>query len=250
MEGNRTADIERVDETQENSVADGGEASPDVPNKRWYVIHTYSGYENKVKANLERRVASMGMEDKIFRIMVPTQEEIDFKDGKKRIVSRKIFPGYVLVEMILSDDSWYVVRNTPGVTGFVGAGNKPVPLDESGVKAILRQMGYDEPRPKVALQKGTPVRVIAGPFANFTGVVDEGGRGRGGRRARRAMFGGEPPVEVEWGQVENCEGRPGWNKRAKKVSAIGKLQIPAGKATPAPPVGPALGQHGVNIMES
>jgi len=153
MEGNRTADIERVDETQENSVADGGEASPDVPNKRWYVIHTYSGYENKVKANLERRVASMGMEDKIFRIMVPTQEEIDFKDGKKRIVSRKIFPGYVLVEMILSDDSWYVVRNTPGVTGFVGAGNKPVPLDESEVKAILRQMGYDEPRPKVAFQK-------------------------------------------------------------------------------------------------
>ncbi|MFS8535067.1 MAG: transcription termination/antitermination protein NusG [Limnochordales bacterium] len=205
MEGNRTADIERVDETQENSVADGGEASPDVPNKRWYVIHTYSGYENKVKANLERRVASMGMEDKIFRIMVPTQEEIDFKDGKKRIVSRKIFPGYVLVEMILSDDSWYVVRNTPGVTGFVGAGNKPVPLDESEVKAILRQMGYDEPRPKVAFQKGTPVRVISGPFANFTGVVDEVNLERGKLRVILSMFGRETPVEFEFGQVEKFE---------------------------------------------
>src|SRR5690606_22390548 len=152
---------------------DGGEASPDVPNKRWDVIHTYSGYENKVKANLDRRVASMGMEDKIFRIMVPTQEEIDFNDGKKRIVSRKIFPGYVLVEMILSGGWPYVARDTPGVTGFVGAGHKPVPLDESEVQAILRQMGYDEPGPKVALQKRTPVRVISGLFANLTGVVDQ-----------------------------------------------------------------------------
>ncbi|OUM98228.1 MAG: transcription termination/antitermination protein NusG [Firmicutes bacterium ZCTH02-B6] len=176
-----------------------------MPNKRWYVIHTYSGYENKVKANLERRVASMGMEDKIFRVMVPTQEEIDFKDGKKRIVSRKIFPGYVLVEMIISDDSWYVVRNTPGVTGFVGAGNKPVPLDESEVKAILRQMGYDEPRPKVAFQKGTQVRVISGPFANFTGVVDEVNLERGKLRVILSMFGRETPVEFEFGQVEKFQ---------------------------------------------
>lgn len=204
-------DKSRIDDATEAVAADelsaehasGHEdASPDVPGKRWYVIHTYSGYENKVKANLERRVESMDMQDKIFRVMVPTEEEIDFKDGKKRIVKKKIFPGYVLVEMIISDDSWYVVRNTPGVTGFVGAGNRPIPLDESEVKAILKQMGVDEPRPRVAFEPGTEVRVISGPFSGFTGVVEEVNLERGRLRVILSMFGRETPVEFEFSQVE------------------------------------------------
>ena len=130
--------------------------------KQWYVIHTYSGYENKVKANLEKRVESMGMQDKIFRILVPTEEAKEVKDGKQRTVQRKVFPGYVLVEMIMTDDSWYVVRNTPGVTGFVGAsgaGAKPVPLQPKEVQAILRQMGIQEPKPTVDFEVGDKVKV-------------------------------------------------------------------------------------------
>ncbi|MFS8582343.1 MAG: transcription termination/antitermination protein NusG [Limnochordales bacterium] len=194
-----------AEETAAETVPNEEESSPDVPGKRWYVIHTYSGYENKVKANLERRVESMDMQDKIFRIMVPTEEEIDWKDGKKRIVKKKIFPGYVLVEMIISDDSWYVVRNTPGVTGFVGAGNKPVPLDESEVKGILRQMGVDDPKPRVALEPGSEVRVVSGPFSGFTGVVEEVNLERGRVRVSVSMFGRETPVEFEFSQVEKID---------------------------------------------
>lgn len=195
------AAAERADET----LLVDEDVSPDVPNKFWYVIHTYSGYENKVQANLERRVESMNMQDKIFRIMVPTEEEIDFKDGQKRIVKKKVFPGYVLVEMVISDDSWYVVRNTPGVTGFVGAGNKPVPLDDAEVKSILRTMGEDEPRPRVAFSEGNAVRVVSGPFANFNGVVDEVNLERGRLRVIVSMFGRETPVEFEFNQVEKID---------------------------------------------
>lgn len=170
--------------------------------KHWYVVHTYSGYENKVKANLEKRVESMNMGDKIFRVVVPMEEEIVNKDGKKKVVKRKVYPGYVLVEMIQTDDSWYVVRNTPGVTGFVGAGNRPIPLDESEVKAILKQMGVDEPRPRVAFEPGTEVRVISGPFSGFTGVVEEVNLERGRLRVILSMFGRETPVEFEFSQVE------------------------------------------------
>ena len=205
MEREKTADLERADEPTENGVQEELDASPDVPNKHWYVIHTYSGYENKVKANLERRVESMDMQDKIFRVMVPTEEEIDFKDGKKRIVKKKIFPGYVLVEMVISDDSWYVVRNTPGVTGFVGAGNKPVPLDETEVKGILKQMGVDDPKPRVAFEEGSQVRVVSGPFGGFTGVVEEVNLERGRLRVIVSMFGRETPVEFEFNQVEKID---------------------------------------------
>ncbi|MGI6036838.1 MAG: transcription termination/antitermination protein NusG [Limnochordia bacterium] len=170
--------------------------------KQWYVIHTYSGYENKVKANLERRVESMAMEDKIFRVMVPTEEEIDYKDGKKKITKKKIFPGYVLVEMIMSDDSWYVVRNTPGVTGFVGSGSKPIPLGVEEVKGILRQMGEDEPRPRVSYQIGEEVKVIDGPFINFTGVIEDINLERGKLKVAVSMFGRATPVELNFGQVE------------------------------------------------
>lgn len=172
------------------------------PNRAWYVIHTYSGYENKVQANLMRRVESMGMEDKIFRVLVPVQEEIDFKDGKRKIVKKKVFPGYVLVEMVMSDDSWYVVRNTPGVTGFVGSGNKPIPLDIEEVRAILKQMGFDQPKPRLAFDVGDVVRVISGPFQNFDGTIEAVNVERGKLRVIISMFGRETPVELDFDQVE------------------------------------------------
>src|SRR5690606_26045773 len=170
--------------------------------KDWYVIHTYSGYENKVKANLERRVESMGMEDKIFRVFVPTEEEIEFKDGKKKITRKQVFPGYVLVEIVVSDDSWHVVRNTPGVTGFVGSGNKPIPLAPEEVKATLKQLGFDEAKPKVAFSVGDVVRVISGPFENFDGRIEEVNVERGKLRVSISMFGRETPVELDFEQVE------------------------------------------------
>lgn len=170
--------------------------------KKWFVIHTYSGYENKVKANLEKRVASMNMQDKIFRILVPMEDEIEIKDGKRRLSKRKIFPGYVLVEMILTDDSWYVVRNTPGVTSFVGSGNKPIPLQPSEVQAIMRQMGLEEARPRIDLDIGESVRVIAGPFENFIGTVEEIYPEKSKLKVLVSMFGRETPVELDFTQVE------------------------------------------------
>lgn len=181
---------------------DTGIPSGVTEDKKWFVIHTYSGYENKVKANLEKRVESMCMEDKIFRVLVPMEEEIEIKDGKKRITKKKIFPGYVLVEMIMDDDSWYVVRNTPGVTGFVGSGNKPISLHPSEVRSILRQMGVDEPRQKVIYVAGQSVRVISGPFDGFIGVIDEVNLERGKLRVLVSLFGRETPVELDFGQVQ------------------------------------------------
>lgn len=168
----------------------------------WYVVHTYSGYENKVKANLERRVASMAMEDHIFRVLVPMEEEYEYKDGKRKLTKKKVYPGYVMVEMIMTDDSWYVVRNTPGVTGFVGPGSKPIPLQQKEVDLILRHMGVDEPRPKMDFNIGEPVRVIRGPFENFSGVIEEINPERGKLRVLVSMFGRETPVELEYNQVE------------------------------------------------
>lgn len=144
--------------------------------KNWYVVHTYSGYENKVKANLEKRVESMGMQDKIFRVIVPEEEEMDMKSGKKKVTKKKVFPGYVLVELIMTDDSWYVVRNTPGVTGFVGSagsGSKPTPLLPEEVQAIFKRMGIEEARVEVDFELKETVKVNDGPFANFTGVIEE-----------------------------------------------------------------------------
>lgn len=171
--------------------------------KKWYVIHTYSGYENKVKANLEKRVESMNMGDKIFRILVPMEDEVEIKDGKKKISKRKVFPGYVLVEMIMTDDSWYVVRNTSGVTGFVGSGTKPIPLYESEVRAILKQMGVEEARPKSLYSLGQNVRVVSGPFQDFIGTIEEVHPEKGKLKVLVSMFGRETPVELEYSQVEN-----------------------------------------------
>ncbi len=174
--------------------------------KEWFVVHTYSGYENKVKANLEKRVESMGMEDYIFRIIVPMEDEVQVKDGKKRVIKRKVFPGYVLVEMRMTDDSWYVVRNTPDVTGFVGAGAKPVPLHEEEVENILRQMGMGERKYKVSFAAGDSVRITDGPFEGFLATVNEVSAEKGKLQVTISMFGGrETSLELDFSQVEQVK---------------------------------------------
>ena len=177
-------------------------AQPTQDGRRWYVIHTYSGYENKVKTNLEHRIQSMDMGDKIFQVLVPTEEEIEIKNGKRHPVERKIFPGYVLVEMVMSDDSWYVVRNTPGVTSFVGSGNKPTELSDTEVRQILRQIKLDAPKYKVAFTKGEAVRVTDGPFTDLHGVVDEVNPERNKVKVLVSIFGRETPVELDFLQIE------------------------------------------------
>ena len=170
--------------------------------KQWFAIHTYAGYENKVKDNLEKRAESMHMEEYITRVIVPMEEEIQVKDGRKKVVQRKVFPGYVLVEMVMTDHSWYVVRNTSGVTGFVGAGNKPVPLHEHEINGILEQMGVIEGKVKLQYAVGENGRVKEGPFENFVGVVEELFPDKGKMRVSVSMFGRETPVELEFYQVE------------------------------------------------
>jgi transcription termination/antitermination protein NusG len=175
---------------------------PTTDGRRWFVIHTYSGYENKVKTNLEHRIQSMDMGDKIFQVLVPTEEEIEIKNGKRHPVERKIFPGYVLVEMVMNDDSWYVVRNTPGVTSFVGSGNKPTELSDTEVRQILRQIKLDAPKYKVAFTKGEAVRVTDGPFTDLHGVVDEVNPERNKVKVLVSIFGRETPVELDFLQIE------------------------------------------------
>jgi transcriptional antiterminator NusG len=179
-----------------------GQTDEKDANRRWYVIHTYSGYENKVKTNLEHRIHSMDMGDKIFQVLVPTEEEIEIKNGKRHPVERKVYPGYVLVEMNMSDDSWYVVRNTPGVTSFVGMGTTPTPLSDGEVKAILRQIKLDAPKYKVAFTKGEAVRVTDGPFTDLHGVVDEVNPERNKVKVLVSIFGRETPVELDFLQIE------------------------------------------------
>lgn len=172
--------------------------------KHWYVVHTYSGYENKVKTNLEKRVESMEMQEKIFRVLVPMEDEIEIKDGKPKQVKRKVFPGYVLVEMLMSDDSWYVVRNTPGVTGFVGSGNKPIPLTPEEVKAILGNEAEEKGPAHIVVKYeiDQPVRVIAGPFKDHSAVVKEIFPEKGKIRVVVNLFGRDTPVELDFVQIE------------------------------------------------
>jgi transcriptional antiterminator NusG len=170
----------------------------------WYVIHCYSGYENKVRHNLEQRIETMGMKDKIFDVVIPTQEEIEVKDGKRRVVERHVFPGYVLVNMILSEESWYVVRNTPGVTGFVGMGNQPTPLRPEEVSQILRRMEAEAPHVKVTFKVGERVRIVDGPFNDFRGTVAEIDMERNKVRVMVNFFGRETPVELDFLQVEKA----------------------------------------------
>jgi len=172
--------------------------------RAWYVVHCYSGYENKVRHNLEQRIESMGMKNKIFDVVVPTEEEIEVREGKRRTIERRVFPGYILVNMILSEESWYVVRNTPGVTGFVGMGNAPTPLRPEEVAQIIKRMEAEAPRIKVTFKSGERVRIVDGPFNDFRGTVDEIDMERAKVRVRVNFFGRETPVELDFLQVEKA----------------------------------------------
>jgi transcription termination/antitermination protein NusG len=182
-----------------------GQLPPEASSEpAWYVIHCYSGYENKVRHNLEQRIETMGMKDRIFDVVIPTQEEIEVRDGKRRTVERHIFPGYVLVNMSLSEESWYVVRNTPGVTGFVGMGNLPTPLRPEEVSQIIKRMEAEAPTVKVTFKVGERVRIIDGPFNDFRGTVAEIDMERTKVRVMVSFFGRETPVELDFLQVEKA----------------------------------------------
>ncbi len=172
--------------------------------RNWYVVHCYSGYENKVRHNLEQRIETMGMKDRIFDVVVPTEEEIEVKDGKRKTIERRVFPGYILVQMIMTEESWYVVRNTPGVTGFVGMGNEPTALRPEEVSQIIKRMEAEAPRIKVTYKIGQKVRIIDGPFNDFIGTVDEIDMERAKVRVMVSFFGRETPVELDFLQVEKA----------------------------------------------
>lgn len=170
--------------------------------KRWYVLHTYSGYEENVKKNLEQRVASFDMQDRIFAVLVPKEKKIKIKNGKRTVVEEKIFPGYVLVEMVVNDDSWYVVRNTPNVTGFVGSGTTPTPIDQKEMDALQKRMGVKDPTHKIDVSADDPVRIVDGPFKGFEGKVSVVDESRGKIKVLVNMFGRETPVELDALQVK------------------------------------------------
>ncbi|MDP2692562.1 MAG: transcription termination/antitermination protein NusG [bacterium] len=170
--------------------------------RRWYVLHTYSGYEENVKRNLEQRIASFDMQDKIFSVMVPKEKKIKIKNGKRQVIEEKVFPGYVLVEMVVTDDSWYVVRNTPNVTGFIGAGTTPVPIDPKEMLGLQGRMEVEEPSHKIDLDMDDPVKIIDGPFKNFEGKVSSVDEARGKVKVLVSMFGRETPVELDALQVK------------------------------------------------
>jgi len=170
--------------------------------KNWYVIHTYSGHEERVKKNLEQRIKFMDTKNEITQVVIPTEDEIEVRGGRRRTVTKKILPGYVLVEMRMDENSWSVVRNTPGVTGFVGSGNTPTPLEEKEVGEILKQMLSETPKVKVGFRKGQSVRVTDGPFIDFVGIVDEINMEKGKVRVLLSLFGQETPVELDLLQID------------------------------------------------
>ena len=191
-------------EKPEPAAPAAGETTAAEPgdDRQWYVLHCYSGYENKVRHAIEQRIETMGMRDKIFDVVIPTEEEIEVKDGKRRTVESRVFPGYILVQMILNDDSWYVVRNTPGVTGFAGMGNTPTPLRPEEVNQIIKRMEAEAPKVKVSYKSGQKVRIIDGPFNDFIGTVDDIDVDRAKVRVMVSFFGRETPVELDLLQVE------------------------------------------------
>lgn len=206
-------DSELVEPLAEGSLADdldfsaietGSVEDESADGRAWYVVHCYSGYENKVRHNLEQRIESMGMKDKIFDVVVPTEEEIEVKEGKRRTVERRVFPGYILVNMIMTEESWYVVRNTPGVTGFVGMGNTPTALRTEEVATIIKRMEAEAPRIKVTFKSGERVRIVDGPFNDFRGTVSEIDMERAKVRVMVNFFGRETPVELDFLQVEKA----------------------------------------------
>jgi len=170
--------------------------------KNWYVIHTYSGYEDAVAKNLQQRVESLSMEDKIFNIIVPKEKKIKIKSGKRKTIEEKIYPGYVLVEMIVTDDSWYVVRNTPNVTGFVGVGTTPVPVSKAEIDSLKKRMGVETPQYKIEVEVGDSVKIVDGPFKDFDGRVAEIDEDRGKIKVLVNMFGRDTPVELDSLQIK------------------------------------------------
>ena len=188
------AEVEEEEPEEEIFIPDDGRA--------WFVVHCYSGYENKVRYSIEQRIETMDMQDKIFDVVVPTEEEIEIKDGKRRTVERRVFPGYILVQMLMSEDSWYVVRNTPGVTGFVGMGNEPTPLRPDEVAKIMNRMEAEAPKVKFDFQVGEKVRIGTGPFADFIGTVADIDADRAKVRVMVSFFGRETPVELDFLHVE------------------------------------------------
>jgi len=170
--------------------------------RHWYVIHTYSGYEDAVERNLKQRIESMGMEDRIFGVLVPKEKKIKIRGGKREVMEERIYPGYVLVEMIVTDDSWYVVRNTPRVTGFVGSGTVPVPVSETEIKELQKRMGAEEPKYKIEFVVGDVVKINDGPFKDFDGKVSEIDESRGKIKVLILMFGRETPIELDFLQVK------------------------------------------------
>ena len=170
--------------------------------KGWFVVHTYSGYEERVKRNLEQRIKFMDVGDEISQVIIPTEEEIEVRNGQRQMVTKKILPGYILIQMRLNDQSWNIVRNTPGVTGFVGSGNKPAPLKEAEVDQILKQMAAEAPKVKIGFRKGQSIRVTDGPFIDFVGVVDEISLEKGKAKVLLSLFGRETPVELDFLQME------------------------------------------------
>jgi transcription termination/antitermination protein NusG len=200
------ADAELIDVIDDDEYEEEeSEPSPYDRPGAWYVVHTYAGYENKVKQNLASRVRSMNVEERIFEVVIPMEDVIEFKNGRKVVVQKKVFPGYLLVRMALDDDSWYVVRNTPGVTGFVGSGAKPTPLSRREVEDILGVKPEGAPekkaRPRLAFDEGEQVRVTTGPFADFNGAISEIDFDRSKLKVLVNIFGRETPVELEFGQV-------------------------------------------------
>lgn len=169
--------------------------------KGWYIVHTYSGYEDQVADNIRQRIKSLGMEDKIFNVLVPTEKQVEIKNGKRRIVEKKIFPGYVMIEMIVTDDSWYVVRNTPNVTGFIGLGVRPTPILQKEVEQIKKRMSIEEPKYKIDVIRGDLVKIIDGPLKNFEGKVTEVDHGKGKVSVSVSMFGRETPVNLDFLQI-------------------------------------------------
>jgi transcriptional antiterminator NusG len=199
------AEVEDAVEEDEDAAAETETTFAEEDDGRgWFVVHCYSGYENKVRHNLEQRIETMGMKDRIFDVVVPTEEEIEVKDGKRKTIERRVFPGYILVQMIMTEESWYVVRNTPGVTGFVGMGNEPTALRPEEVSQIIKRMEAEAPRIKVTYKIGQKVRIIDGPFNDFIGTVDEIDMERAKVRVMVSFFGRETPVELDFLQVEKA----------------------------------------------
>jgi transcription termination/antitermination protein NusG len=194
-------DLQTPSDNQESHPTDVAPAAVENKNAKWYVIHTYSGHENKVTVNLKKRVESFGLQDKILEVLLPTQDKIEIKEGKKRNVTEQIFPGYVLVKMDMSDETWHVVRNTPGVTSFVGMGSKPMPLPEREVQTILKYMKQEAPKFKTSFSLQEAVKIIDGPFADFVGSIDEINEAQGKLKVLVSIFGRETPVELDFLQV-------------------------------------------------